>query len=65
MASLTIRNALGVLLVVAGLVAVPIPIIPGLPMIAAGSALLGRGHPLVRWFWNWWGTRDAKPSSGG
>jgi uncharacterized protein YqgC (DUF456 family) len=29
-------------------VAIPIPVIPGIPLIAAGAAMLGSGHPLVR-----------------
>jgi uncharacterized protein YqgC (DUF456 family) len=35
------------LLIITGLVLVPIPILPGLPLIAAGAALLGRQHPLI------------------
>jgi hypothetical protein len=31
-----------------GLATAPIPIIPGIPLIAAGVALLGSDHPLVR-----------------
>jgi hypothetical protein len=46
--SLNLRNAFGLLLIAVGLVAVPIPIVPGLPLIAAGTALLGHHHPLIR-----------------
>ena len=55
-----LRNACGVALIVVGILAVPAPIVPGLPIIAAGVALLGDNHPLVRkcrawlqkqWFW--------------
>jgi hypothetical protein len=35
-------------LIAAGLVAIPIPVIPGIPLIAAGAAMLGSDHPLVR-----------------
>ncbi len=46
--SVSLRNALGLLLIVAGVIAVPVPIIPGFPLIAAGTKLLGRDHPLIR-----------------
>jgi uncharacterized protein YqgC (DUF456 family) len=42
------RNACGIVLIVAGLIAMPIPIVPGVPLIAAGVAVLGNDHPLVR-----------------
>jgi len=45
---LSLRNVAGFLLIVAGLAAVPIPILPGLPLIAAGAALLGQDHPFIR-----------------
>ena len=35
-------------LIAAGLVAIPIPVIPGIPLITAGAAMLGSDHPLVR-----------------
>jgi uncharacterized protein YqgC (DUF456 family) len=35
-------------LIAAGLVAIPIPVMPGIPLIAAGAAMLGSDHPLVR-----------------
>jgi len=35
------RNAFGMLLIVAGLVAVPIPIVPGSTLIAAGRQCWG------------------------
>ena len=56
----TLRKACGMILIVAGLLALPIPVIPGCPFIAAGAALLGNDHPLVRsgriWLQNrgWW-----------
>lgn len=45
--SQAIRNVLGMLLIATGLVLVPVPIVPGLPLIAAGAVLLGRQHPLI------------------
>jgi hypothetical protein len=51
-----IRKGCGMALIAAGLVAVPIPVIPGIPLIVAGAAMLGSDHPLVRacrtWFRN-------------
>jgi uncharacterized membrane protein YbaN (DUF454 family) len=56
----TLREACGMILMVAGLLALPIPVVPGVPFIAAGAALLGNDHPRVRsvrtWLQNrgWW-----------
>ena len=44
----TLRKVCGIALIVVGLVAVPVPIIPGLPLIAAGAAMLGSDHSIVR-----------------
>ena len=43
-----IRRACGIVLIAAGAVAIPIPVIPGIPRIVAGAALLGSDHPLIR-----------------
>jgi len=48
-----LRSAAGIALIVLGIIAVPLPIIPGIPMIAAGAALLGPRHPLIRYFKGW------------
>jgi hypothetical protein len=45
---LRLRTAAGIVLIVIGMIAVPIPIPPGIPLIAAGAALLGPHHPLIR-----------------
>jgi hypothetical protein len=45
--SLRLRNATGIALIAIGIVAVPLPLVPGSPMIAAGAALLGPQHPLI------------------
>ena len=42
------RRACGIVLIAAGVLAIPIPVIPGIPLIAAGAAMLGSDHPLVR-----------------
>jgi uncharacterized membrane protein YbaN (DUF454 family) len=46
--SANLRSTIGVLPIVLGLIAVPVPVLPGLPLLAAGTALLGNQHPLVR-----------------
>ncbi len=43
-----IRKALGIVLIAAGIVLIPIPILPGIPLIVAGAAMLGSDHALVR-----------------
>ena len=50
---LVVRNALGILLIVLGILALPVPVVPGLPIIAAGAAVLGPCHPLVMSFRKW------------
>jgi hypothetical protein len=67
---LKIRRACGIALIVMGLVAIPVPIVPGVPLIVAGAALLGPNHPFVRtgraWLartglWKTEGRRDELP----
>ena len=48
-----LRNTCGFTLILLGVVAMPIPIIPGLPLIAAGAALLGPDHSAVRYCRKW------------
>ena len=43
-----IRRVLGVVLIAAGVLAMPIPVIPGIPLVVAGAAMLGSDHPLIR-----------------
>lgn len=47
------RNVCGIALIVAGLVAMPIPILPGIPLVVAGAAMLGSRHPLIRRVRTW------------
>ena len=54
------RRALGIALIAAGLAAIPIPVLPGLPLIAAGAAMLGWNHPLVRAGKNWLSKRGIR-----
>ncbi|MBS1873962.1 MAG: hypothetical protein JSU00_12175 [Acidobacteria bacterium] len=46
--SASLREICGMALVVIGLIAMPLPVIPGLPILAAGAALLGADHRWVR-----------------
>ena len=48
-----LRYVYGILLIGAGLVAMPIPILPGIPLVAAGVAMLGSNHPLIRTCRTW------------
>jgi uncharacterized protein YqgC (DUF456 family) len=43
-----LKLALGVVLVAAGAAGTLLPIIPGIPILLAGIALIGSDHPLVR-----------------
>jgi len=49
-----VRSIGGVLLVVVGLLGLVFPVIPGVPLLMAGVAVLGPQHPVVRpvvgWF---------------
>jgi len=58
----------GFLLIICGLLGLILPIIPGIPLLIAGAALLGANHPLVRPFarrFEQWRNRDKKSSSTG
>ncbi len=60
---LAIRKMCGMFLIAAGVVSIPIPIIPGIPLIAAGAAMLGSNHALVRSGRTWLETRVFLPST--
>jgi uncharacterized membrane protein YbaN (DUF454 family) len=55
-----VRSVGGVLLLVAGLLGLVFPVIPGIPLLLAGVAVLGRDHPLVRPALNWLGRLREK-----
>ena len=44
----TIRVIAGVLLIGQGLIGMLMPVLPGIPLLLAGVALLGSDHPWVR-----------------
>ncbi len=45
-----IRTVVGLVLVVAGLLGMLLPIMPGIPFLIAGVAMIGMEHPVVRPF---------------
>ena len=44
-----LRVSAGIALIVVGVIGVVPPVIPGIPLLAAGLALVAPDHPLVRW----------------
>jgi hypothetical protein len=48
-----VRKLLGALLIVAGLILMPVPILPGIPLVLAGVALVGTDHPVIRKWSDW------------
>jgi uncharacterized membrane protein YbaN (DUF454 family) len=67
------RSVGGVVLVVVGLLGLVFPVIPGVPLLIAGIAVLGPQHPVVRpvvgWFrrlrrgWRRWRNRSKISTS--
>ena len=55
-----LRNLCGIGLIVIGAIAMPLPILPGIPIVLAGAAILGHDHPLVRPFSEWVRKRRTK-----
>ena len=43
------RQALGWLFILLGLVGLALPIVPQIPFLVIGIALVGRRHPVIRW----------------
>lgn len=54
------REAGGVALVLVGLAGLVLPVIPGIALIAAGVAVLGADHALVRPLRSWLVTRRLR-----
>ncbi len=46
----TIRVAIGLTLIGLGLIGMLVPVIPGIPLLIAGVALVGTNHPWIRPF---------------
>lgn len=57
----TRRKTWGIVLIVLGLVAMPIPVLPGIPLIVAGVAMIGPEHPAVRACRTWLKNRGILP----
>ena len=45
-----LRTAVGLLLVLLGLIGMLLPIMPGLPLVIVGVAMIGLDHPIIRPF---------------
>jgi uncharacterized membrane protein YbaN (DUF454 family) len=45
-----IRTVVGLVLIVVGLLGMLLPIMPGVPFLIAGVAMIGMEHPVVRPF---------------
>ena len=43
-----LRTVAGMTLIVVGVIGLVMPIIPGIPLLLAGVATMGRDHPLLR-----------------
>ena len=46
--AMTFRKIGGMALIGLGVAGILVPVIPGIPLVLAGAALLGNSHPLVR-----------------
>jgi uncharacterized membrane protein YbaN (DUF454 family) len=44
----TIRTVIGLILIGVGLIGLLVPVMPGIPLLIAGVALVGTNHPWVR-----------------
>lgn len=44
----TIRTVIGLILIGVGLLGLLVPVMPGIPLLIAGVALVGSNHPLIR-----------------
>lgn len=57
------RKIAGRSLVALGVAGCLLPVVPGIPFLIAGAALLGPEDPLVRRFLGWAKRRSAKPGA--
>jgi uncharacterized protein YqgC (DUF456 family) len=49
-----LRSIGGWVLVIVGLLGLAVPVLPGIPLLVAGGALLGPEHRLVQAALRWW-----------
>jgi hypothetical protein len=58
-----VRTALGLALVGLGAIGLLVPLLPGIPLIVAGAAVVGPDHPVIRWVQTRWSSwRHRKES---
>jgi uncharacterized membrane protein YbaN (DUF454 family) len=55
------RSLFGWTLIAAGVAGCLLPIIPGIPLLLAGAAVLGDHHPAVKHVKGWIAKRASKP----
>lgn len=48
-----LRAPLGIVVLILGAVGIVVPIVPGVPLLISGVALLGKDHPIVRACTTW------------
>ena len=60
-----LREAAGFALLITGLLGLVLPIIPGVPLLAAGVATLGSDHPMVQRLDRWRNSFRRRSSSSG
>lgn len=58
-----VRKIWGIVLIVAGLILMPVPILPGIPVVLAGIALLDKENRLIRAVRGWLEKRKPQGSS--
>lgn len=61
----SIRTVAGISLILLGAIGTLVPVVPGVPMILAGVALVGTDHPWIRAAkarWGSWGGKRPKAS---
>jgi len=62
-----LRTTVGLILIVAGILGLVLPIVPGIPLLLAGLAILGTEHPVrvavIRWLRRWRVISDRPPDS--
>lgn len=54
------RRITGIVLIVVGLILMPVPIVPGIPVVLVGLAMLGSDHPLLRSIKTWAHNRNIR-----
>jgi hypothetical protein len=54
-----VRKVWAIVLIVAGLILMPVPILPGIPVVLAGLALLDNNHRVIRAIRGWFEKRKA------